>query len=195
MSQTTETETGGWPDVHVSRWAGTKKSFHLYLQMMGKMRVALSPPQPNWLFTALYLSARGITTGPIPWRDTSFEATLDVFASELLLERSNGARHSIPLVPARTVAEIYSELQHGLETLGVECYISPTPQEVPDTTPLHEDRRPAEYDPRTLRTSSKSGAPGFSGATASRFGGVRSTSRCCSSAANTSQRPPTAAIS
>jgi hypothetical protein len=150
MSQTTETETGGWPDVHVSRWAGTKKSFHLYLQMMGKMRVALSPPQPNWLFTALYLSARGITTGPIPWRDTSFEATLDVFASELLLERSNGARHSIPLVPARTVAEIYSELQHGLETLGVECYISPTPQEVPDTTPLHEDRRPAEYDPAAV---------------------------------------------
>jgi hypothetical protein len=140
-----------WPDVAVSGWAPTKKSFHLYLQMLGKMRVSLSPPQPNWLFTALQLTARGVTTGPIPYDGTSMVGTLDVFSSEIVIERSTGDARRIALLPVRTVAEIYAELQRALEALDVECAISPTPQEVADTTPLHEDRRPAEYDPAAVQ--------------------------------------------
>ena len=79
-----------WPAVAVAAWAPTKKSFHLYAQMLGKLRLALSPAQPNWMFTALLLSARGVTTGPMPWRGTAVEASLDVFSSELIVERSNG---------------------------------------------------------------------------------------------------------
>ena len=139
-----------WPDVNVSAWAPTKKGFHLYVQMLGKLRVALSPAQPNWMFTALFLSARGVTTGRIPWRGTSVEASLDVFTSEVLVERSNGKSRRIALVPARTVAEIYAELQAALEALDVDCTISPIPQEVPDTTPLHDDRRPAAYEPEAV---------------------------------------------
>ncbi len=140
-----------WPDVNVSSWAPTKKSFHLYLQMLGKLRVALSPTQPNWMFTALLLSARGLTTGPMPWQGTSVEASLDVFASELIVERSNGASRRIALLPTRSIAAIYAELQTALKALGVECTISPTPQEVPDTTPLHEDHRPAVYEPEPVQ--------------------------------------------
>ncbi len=151
MNHNTISDNVDWPDVHVAAWAPTKKSFHLYLQMLGKLRVALSPTQPNWLFTALLFSARGVTTGPIPWRGTSVEASLDVFSSEVVVESSNGDSRRIALLPVRTVAEIYGELQATLEALGVECTISPIPQEVPDMTPLHEDRRPAAYDADAVR--------------------------------------------
>jgi hypothetical protein len=140
-----------WPDVDVSAWTSTKKSFHLYLQMLGKLRVALSPSQPNWLFTALRLSARGVTTGPIPWLGTSLEASIDVFSSEFVIERSNGDGRRIKILPPRSVADIYAELRSVLEALDVECAISPIPQELPDTTPLHEDRRLADYDPAAVR--------------------------------------------
>jgi hypothetical protein len=139
-----------WPDVDVVKWAPTKKSFHLYLQMLGKLRVALSPAQPNWMFTALYLSARGVTTGPMPWHQTSVEASLDVFTSELILERSTGDTRRVALLPVRTVAEIYAELHAALRSLQLECTISPIPQELPDTTPLPEDRRPSTYDPAAV---------------------------------------------
>ena len=140
-----------WPDLDVAAWGATRKSFHLTLQMLGKMRLALSPAQPNWMFTALLLTARGVTTGPIPWAGASVEASVDVFTSEIVVERSNGATRRIPLVPARPVAEIYAALQEALEALDVACDITPTPQEVPDTTPLHEDRRPGAYDPAAVQ--------------------------------------------
>ena len=140
-----------WPDVHVAGWALTKKSLHLYLQMLGKLRVARSPAQPNWMYTALMLTARGVTTGPIPWRGTSFQASLDVFSSEIFVERSNGERRSVALLPVRTVAEIYADLQSALEALEVECAISPTPQEIADVVPLSEDRRPAVYEPAAVQ--------------------------------------------
>jgi hypothetical protein len=144
-------QSTAWPEVNVARWARTKKSFHLYLQMLGKLRVALSPAQPNWMFTAIYLSALGVTTGPMPWRGTAVEASLDVFSSEVIVARSTGECRRIALVPARTVADIYAELHAALKALGVECTISRIPQELPDTTPLHEDRRPAEYEPDAVR--------------------------------------------
>jgi hypothetical protein len=139
-----------WPNVDVSTWAPTKKSFHLYAQMLGKLRVALSPAQPNWLFTALFLNARGLTTGPMPWQNTSVEASIDIFTSEIVVERSTGETRRIPLLPVRTVAEIYAALQMALDDVHVACAISPIPQELPDTTPLPDDRRPAAYDPTAL---------------------------------------------
>jgi uncharacterized protein DUF5996 len=139
-----------WPDLSVSAWAPTKKSLHAYTQMMGKLRVALSPTQPNWMFAALYLTARGITTGPMPWRDGSLQSSLDVFSSELILEHSDGRSRRIALVPARTVAEIYTDLLGGLKALGVDVTLSPIPQEVADVTPFDIDRRPAAYDPAAV---------------------------------------------
>jgi hypothetical protein len=150
---TDERATGGfvWPDVDVAAWAPTKRSLHLYLQMLGKLRVALSPSQPNWMFTALLLSARGVTTGTIPWEGTSLQASLDVLTSEIVLERSNGASRRIALLPARTVADVFAEMQAALDALAVRCSLSPVPQEVADSTPLSQDRRPASYEPEAVR--------------------------------------------
>jgi hypothetical protein len=140
-----------WPIVDVSAWAETKRSFHLYLQMLGKLRVALSPSQPNWMFTALQLNARGLTTGAIPFHEGSFEALIDVFSSEILVQCSNGNARRIPLLPPQSVADIYAALSSALAELRVPCSVSLTPQELADTTPLSEDRRPAEYDPQAVR--------------------------------------------
>ncbi len=139
-----------WPALDVQSWAATKKSLHLYTQMLGKLRVALSPAQPNWMFTALLLTARGVTTGPMPWRERTVQASLDVFASELTLELSDGRTRRIALLPARTVADVYAELLTALTVLGLAVHLSPIPQEVPDVTPLDQDRRPAAYDPAAV---------------------------------------------
>ena len=140
-----------WPDLDFGAWAPTKRSFHLYAQMLGKLRVALSPAQPNWMFTALSLTARGLTTGPMPVRGASIEASLDVFSSEIVLDRSDGRTARIALEPARPVAVIFERLREALEALDVACTISPIPQEVADLTPFHEDTGPAAYDPEAVR--------------------------------------------
>jgi hypothetical protein len=118
--------------------------------MLGKMRVSLSPSQPNWMFTPLYLFARGLTTGLIPWSESAIEATLDVFDSKITISRSEGGSETVPLLPARPVAEVYADLSSALRRLQVACYISPVPQEIPDTMPLDEDRRASEYDPAAV---------------------------------------------
>jgi hypothetical protein len=140
----------GWPELDVQSWAGTKRTLHLTLQMLGKLRVALSPSQPNWLFTALLLNARGVSTGPMPWHGGSVEASLDVFRSELIVARSDGAEQRIGLLPARSVADIFGGVQRALVALAITCTLSPVPQEVADLKPLHEDHRPAEYDPSAV---------------------------------------------
>jgi hypothetical protein len=137
-------------DLHLSRWAPTKRSLHMYAQMLGKIRLALSPAQPNWMFTPLSLSARGLTTGPMPYGESSVQASLDFFASRITIERSNGAERSLGLQPARTVAEVYHEISAALAQLDIACVISPIPQEVADITPMDCDRRPSEYDPAAV---------------------------------------------
>ncbi|GAC1356896.1 MAG: hypothetical protein NVSMB31_17420 [Vulcanimicrobiaceae bacterium] len=140
-----------WPDIHVAGWSPTKRSLHLYTQMLGKLRVALSPSQPNWMFTALPLTARGITTGAIPWRDTAIQATIDVLSSELLLESSTGRSRRIALVPARTVAQVYAEFVAALDALEIDCAISPVPQEVADLTPMDRDDRAPAYEAQAVQ--------------------------------------------
>jgi len=136
-----------WPEIDVAGWAATKKSLHLYAQMLGKIRVALSPPQPNWMFTPLLFTAHGFTTGAIPCTGIAVEASLDVFASEIIVRTSTGGERRIALLPARSVAHVYHALHAALAELDVPCVISTIPQEVPDTTPLPDDTRPATYEP------------------------------------------------
>jgi hypothetical protein len=139
-----------WPQLDARAWAPTKKSLHLYAQMLGKLRLALSPAQPNWMFAALSLTARGFTTGPMPWHSASVQASLDVFSSELIVEHSDGRSRRVALVPARTVAAVYADLSAALEALGVGVRITTIPQEVPDLTPLDTDTRPAAYEPAAV---------------------------------------------
>jgi hypothetical protein len=143
--------SAAWPELAVAGWAPTKRSLHRYLQMLGKFRLALAPAQPNWMFTALVPTARGVSTGPVPWLSGAVTAALDVFASELIVERSDGARRTVALVPARTVAEVYAAFTGTLAELAIACPIRPVPQEVPDATRFDQDHRPAAYDPAAVQ--------------------------------------------
>jgi hypothetical protein len=145
------TNARSWADLHVAGWSDTKQNLHLYTQLLGKMRVQLSPPQPNWMHTALSLTARGIATGPMPCGEESVEATIDVFDSQIVLAHSGGGVERIALFPARAVADVYAACAAALERLGVACFITPVPQETPDQTPLDADRRERAYDPAAVR--------------------------------------------
>jgi hypothetical protein len=136
-----------WPALDLASWAPTKKSLHLYAQMLGKLRLALAPHQPNFMFTSLALTPRGFTTGVIPYGLRSITASLDVFTVELLLQLSDGRERRIPLAQPRTVARVFAELQAGLAALDVSVSLSPIPQEIPDKTPLDVDDRPAVFEP------------------------------------------------
>lgn len=145
------TASSAWPDLDLGTWARTKKSLHLYSQMLGKLRLALAPDQPNWMFTSLALDARGFTTGAVPLGSASVQSSLDVFASQLGVARSDGRYVDVALLPPKTVAEVFSAFRAALGELGVDARISPIPQEVPDTTPFDTDRREAAYDPQAVQ--------------------------------------------
>ncbi len=119
--------------------------------MLGKIRVALSPAQPNWMFTPLLFTAHGFTTGAIPCNGVSVETLLDVFASEIVVRTSTGDERRLALLPPRSVADVYHALHAALEELDVPCVISRIPQEMPDTTPFPDDRRPAAYEPEDVQ--------------------------------------------
>ena len=137
-----------WPALEPSAWAPTKHSLHRYAQMLGKLRLALAPFQPNFVFSSLALTPRGITTGTIPYGVGSFAASLDVFTAEIVLEASDGRERRISLGAPQTVARVFAELHTALAALGVDVALSPIPQEMPDSTPFDQDVRPAVFEPQ-----------------------------------------------
>src|SRR2546429_3080405 len=76
----------GWPALPYEEWRETKDTLHMYAQVIGKLRLALSPPEPQWAHVPLYLTARGLTTSPIPVGLRTIDAELDLLAHELRSE-------------------------------------------------------------------------------------------------------------
>ena len=117
----------------------------MYTQVIGKLRLALSPAEPEWGHVALYVTARGLTTGPVPYQDRVFQAEFDFIDHELTISASDGRVHRIALSP-RPVADFYALVMRGLGSLGIDVRISTMPQEVPDPIPFPEDTVHASYD-------------------------------------------------
>jgi hypothetical protein len=138
-----------WPDIPLEAWKDTKDTLHMYTQVIGKLRLALSPPEPEWAHVALYVTARGITTGPVPFRDRVFQADFDLIDHALSIAASDGGAHRIALVP-RTVADFYGMVMEALRSLGIDVDISIVPSEVPDPIPFPEDTVHASYDPDSV---------------------------------------------
>ena len=134
-----------WPALPA--WQPTKRSLHLYAQMLGKLRLALSPHQPNFLFTGLALTSRGFTTGAMPAGTRSVQAAVDVFDVAMLLQSSDGRERRVSLAEPCTVARVFADLHAALAALDVAVSLSPLPQEIADLTPFDRDERPAEFVP------------------------------------------------
>lgn len=128
-----------WPALPYDEWAPTKKTLHMCSQMIGKTRLALAPPQPEWLHTCLYLDPRGFTTGAVPQGSRSIALGMDLYDSSLWARSSDGREASVPLGMGRCVADIWSDFAHALAKLDLELDIWEKPQETADTTPFSEN--------------------------------------------------------
>jgi hypothetical protein len=141
-----------WPDVSYKRWSATCDTLHAHTQVLGKLAVALAPPEPELQHASLRLTARGWETAPLPAPDDSgaFVVLLDLRAHEAVIEHSDGRAHRVPLTPDRAVGAVTRELLETLRGLVGAVEIDPRPQEVAWSVPLDEDEEHARYDPEAV---------------------------------------------
>jgi hypothetical protein len=135
-----------WPALPLSAWKDTYATLHMWTQIVGKVRLDLCPPVNHWWEVPLYVSARGLTTSPIPYSKGVFEIQFDFIEHRLDISTSAGESKSIRLEP-RTVADFYAEFMSLLKSLGIETKIWCMPVEIPNPIRFDEDRVHASYDP------------------------------------------------
>ncbi len=141
--------TSSWPRLNYEEWSASCDTLHAHTQVLGKLAVALAPPEPQLLHAALRLTARGWETLPLPSPDGSgaLVAGLDLRAHAGFVEHSDGGVARIELGPDRAVGEVTRELVAAFAHLGGAVTIDPTPQEVPWSVPLDADAEHTSYDP------------------------------------------------
>jgi hypothetical protein len=137
-----------WPEVSYPKWRETCDTLHAHTQVLGKLAVALAPPEPQLQHAALRLTARGFETAPMPAPDGSgaIVAALDLHSHEAVVEHSGGRFARVALVPDRAVGEVTRELLAAVRDLAGPVEIKTNPQEVPWTVALDEDSEHATYD-------------------------------------------------
>ena len=140
------------PAVNYEDWSATCDTLHAHTQVLGKLAVALAPPEPELQHAALRLSARGWETLPLPAPDGSgaIVVALDLQAHEALVEHSSGADRRIALTPDRAVGEVTRGVIAAVHELAGDLEINTTPQEVPWTAALDADTEHARYDSRAV---------------------------------------------
>jgi len=135
-----------WPSLPLDAWADTYLTLHLWMQIVGKVRLKLAPFVNHWWETALYLSPRGLRTSNIPFGHQHFEVAFDFLDHGLTLENTEGVRRRMELRP-RTVADFYREFMALLKELGVQTQIDPMPKEMPlPLVRLDQDETHSSYD-------------------------------------------------
>jgi hypothetical protein len=148
MGAATETTptTLTWPKLSLEEWQDTYATLHRWLQIVGKTRLALAPMENHWWQVPLYLSARGLTTSPIPGDGREFEIEFDFIDHLLVVRTTDGVRRGIPLEP-QSVADFYRRYMALFTALEIDVEIRPVPTELPDATPFADDEAHAAYDP------------------------------------------------
>src|ERR687898_2040218 len=117
----------------------------MWTQIVGKIRLKLSPLENHWWNVPLYVTARGLTTSAIPYNDRLFQIDFDFIDHLLAIETTDGSKRPIALQP-QSVAEFYQKTMATLESLKMPVTIWTTPVEVPDRTPFEKDQKHAAYD-------------------------------------------------
>ncbi len=134
-----------WPELAYDSWKDTCDTLHLWTQVVGKVKLELCPFLNQWWETAFFLTARGMSTGNIPWHEESFEVNFDFIDSRLVINTSDGRTQQITLEP-RTVADFYSLFMNTLKSLGIEVAISTLPTEITNPIRFEQDTTHASYD-------------------------------------------------
>lgn len=135
-----------WPALPFEEWKDTCATLHMWTQIVGKIRLVQTPWTNHSWHVTLYLTARGLTTSPIPHRNGVFEIDFDFIDHKLLLKKSDGAQRDISLAP-KSVASFYGEVMAKLGELDLPVEINTSPNEVADPIPFERDETHHSYVP------------------------------------------------
>ncbi len=135
-----------WPPLPYPAWKSTCETLHLWTQIVGKIRLMLTPWLNHSWHVPLYVTARGLSTSPIPHGDSSFAMQFDFIDQALDIDVSTGQRRRIPLTP-QSVCDFYTVVMKSLADLGIRVRIAERPCEIPNAISFSDDRVHASYDP------------------------------------------------
>jgi hypothetical protein len=134
-----------WPSLPFAAWRDTRATLHLWTQVVGKIRLAQAPLVNHWWQVPLYVTARGLTTSPMPWSTRTFQIDFDFVDHRLVIAVNDGATAVLSLEP-RSVADFHRELMARLASLGVPVKIWSMPVEIDGAIPFEQDTAHASYD-------------------------------------------------
>lgn len=134
-----------WPALPLEEWTDTYATLHMWTQIIGKIRLAQTPLVNHWWNVPLYVTTRGLTTSPMPYKDRTFEIDFDFIAHQLLIKCDDGTRETLALVPC-SVADFYQQVMQKLLNLGIEVKIWPVPVELENPIPFEQNHENASYD-------------------------------------------------
>ena len=137
--------SNSWPSLPLEDWKDTYATLHRWTQIVGKIRLTLTPHRNHWWNTTLYVTPRGLTTSSMPYNDKLLQIDFDFIDHLLLIQTSDGSTQKIFLKPY-PVAEFYKEIMTALRSLEMPISIWTTPVEVPDRTPFDKDFKHMTYD-------------------------------------------------
>jgi hypothetical protein len=135
-----------WPTLPFNEWQGTAETLHMWTQIVGKIRLALTPWINHSWHVTLYTTSRGLTTSPIPYGLHTFQIDLDFIDHEARILKSDGAIRALKLQP-QSVAEFFRAIMNALDQLELRVQIDAAPNEIVDPIPFDRDETHRSYDP------------------------------------------------
>ncbi|HEY2468659.1 MAG TPA: DUF5996 family protein [Terracidiphilus sp.] len=144
-------EPSCWPALPLASWQETYATLHMWTQIIGKIRMSLTPLVNHWWNVPLYVTSRGLTTTCIPYGERAFELWFDFLGHKLMLETNDGAVKSVPL-EAKCVAEFYAQCMAMLKSVDISPKIWPVPVEIPNPIRFEKDQAHCSYDPESVST-------------------------------------------
>jgi hypothetical protein len=138
-----------WPPLPYEKWRETLDTLHMVLQIVGKVRLALEPMEPQWAQVPLYVTARGLNTSPVPHPAGTFDIDVDFLEHAVTVRTTRGGQERVELRP-QPVADFYAQLMGALASADVPTNISELPSEVPNPLAFPSDREHKSYDPKAV---------------------------------------------
>jgi hypothetical protein len=135
-----------WPLLPVGEWKDIYQTLHMWTQIVGKIRLALTPMENHWWNSTLYITPTGLTTSTIYYKDRLLKIDFDFDSHLLLITTSDDQRKEIPL-KSFPVAEFYKEVMNALDEFKINVSIGTTPVEVEERIPFEKDYKHCTYDP------------------------------------------------
>jgi hypothetical protein len=135
-----------FPPLPLANWEPTKETLHLYLQIIGKIKLTLMPRRNHWWNITLYVTSRGLGTGPIPYKLITFEIDFDFITHQLLIKKSSGETRSFPIQDGLSVSAFYASVMQALNTLDIHVAIKAEPFHLKSKIPFADDHTHKTYN-------------------------------------------------